>query len=566
MASNSDSSGKGPARPGSEPPKKPTAVIDLRASQVEVRDPKAAATVADAAAKAAAGTEKGASPAKEAAPPGTGQPAKPASAGPAASSTAMGARAQAPQVTQVVQPTSGGLRGAATHLAAGLAGGLLALFGAESLLPSLPHQAQQQAALPQDLDKRLRNLEQLAARPVPTELAQRLAAAETRLGDFDRSARSITEQQTRLASETQALAARLTESRPADAADERLAKLEEMLTTLSAAAANDPQRGRIPQLAAITGKLADLEASLAAQVGQLRKGVTAEVDSRLSQSTEAAQTARAGVQRIDRDLAGVKTEAAQISQRIDGLKTQGDRLEIGLQGVREETATLKGDLARELRQVARSADVSTAISPLTSKLSALEQNVQGVVRSEDDRRANVERIVTALELGNLKRTIERGAAFSTELAEVRRVAGPKVDLGVLERYKDRGVPALGELEREFRTLAFSIIDADRQPANAHWTDRLMASARSVVRVRKVDQGADDKGIEAQVLKMETSLKGGRLAEVMNEADTLSEKARAPARSWLEKVAARAAVERAITVIEQELKASLGAQSQAGRKG
>jgi hypothetical protein len=192
--------------------------------------------------------------------------------------------------------------------------------------------------------------------------------------------------------------------------------------------------------------------------------------------------------------------------------------------------------------------------------------VQGVVRSEGDRRANVERIVTALELGNLKRTVDRGVPFAKELAEVRKVASAGVKLEALERHKDRGVPTVAELEREFRSVAFSIIDAEKQPADAHWTDRLIASAKSVVRVRKVDQGADDKSVEAVVARMETSLKGGRLGEVMAEAGKLPEQARAPAKAWLEKVEARSSVDQAITAIEQDLKASLGAQSQAGKKG
>ena len=63
----------------------------------------------------------------------------------------------------------------------------------------------------------------------------------------------------------------------------------------------------------------------------------------------------------------------------------------------------------------------------------------------------------ALELGNLKRTVERGAAFGGELTELRRVTGSKLDLSVLDRYKEQGVPTLGELQREFRSLAHTVI-------------------------------------------------------------------------------------------------------------
>ncbi|CAN0396654.1 unnamed protein product, partial [Phaeothamnion confervicola] len=287
----------------------------------------------------------------------------------------------------------------------------------------------------------------------------------------------------------------------------------------------------------------------------------------------AAQAARTGTQRIDRELAGVKTESAQIMQRVDSLKAQSDRADVVLKGLRDENSGLKAEvaavregIARELQQVARPTDVSSAISPLTSKLSALEQNVQGVVRGEENRRANVERIVMALELANLKRTVERGVPFGSELAEVRRIAGSKIDLTALDRFKDKGVAATGDLEREFRTLAFRVIEADAQPQDASWSERLIASAKSVVRVRKVDQADDDKSIEAMVARIEQALKAGKLGDVVVQAGNLPERAKAPLLPWLEKVGGRAAVERAIAAIEQELKASLGAPSQAGKKG
>ncbi len=585
MASNNDSSGKGQPKPGAEAANKPSALIDLKASEVDVRVPgeaqsKAAAPGAEAVAKAGdkASSEKGGALDKSAVAekpgaqeaPGAAASKPAAPTGSASASSGVGTAPKPASSTASPPPKSsgggGGLRGAATHLAAGLAGGLLVLFGADTILPHVRQEVEKQPALSPAVESRLRNLEQIAARPVPPELAQRLLAAETRLSELAKAASVISDQQAELAGETRSIGARIAEAKPEVVAEERIGKLEEFLKALSDAGASDPQAGRIPQLVALTGRLTDLEASIATQLGQLRKGVTQEVDSRLAQSAEAAQAARMGTQRLDRELAGVKTDTAQVVQRVDGLKSLSDRLEVSLKGLGEQVGGLKEELTREMQDVARAGDVTKALAPVAGKLAALEQNLQGVVRSEVDRRANVERIVTALELGNLKRTVDRGVPFVKELAEVRRVAGAEVKLGALERHKDRGVPTLGELERDFRTVAFSIIDAENQSANANWTDRLIASAKSVVRVRKVDQGADDKSVEAVVARMETSLKGGRLGEVLAEAGKLPEQARVPAKAWLDKVEARSAVDQAITAIEQDLKASLGAQSQAGKKG
>ena len=641
--SGSGGSGKGPFKPGADP-RKPNALIDLKATEVEIRDPKpvagsvagsgtkpsqAASTVAEAAAEAAgkvasvaqpvaaasaagaaaakASTVRSGVPSTEASAGSAGLSSRPsaaasgaatageASPGPtrgpagATSSSTSTSSGASPNSSSPVSPagttslgtapgggaarSGGGLRGAATHLAAGLAGGLFALLGADALMPgggSRPGTVADRTAL-QALERRLSTVETVAVRPADADASQAVTALDRRLGEMEKVAAQIRDQQARLAGETRQFGERLAAlPGPTSGADvERIGRLEEILKTLSEASAGDTQRGRIPQLATISGKLADLEASLATQVAALRKSVTQEVDSRLGQSSEAAQSARAGTQRLDRELGSIKTETAQAAQRIEALKSQSDRVDVTVRGLRDEASQLKAEvgtvresLSREIAQVAKPADVTSALSPLSSKLTLLEQNVQGVVRGEVDRRANVERIVMALELGNLKRTVERGAAFGNELADVRRVVGTKVDLSALERFKDKGVASTADLERDFRGLAFRIIEADAQPKDAHWTERLLASAKSVVKVRRVDQGAEEKGVEASVTRMEQALKAGKLADVASEAGTLSEQARLPAAGWLEKVNARAAVERAIAAIEQELKASLSTQTPA----
>lgn len=598
MASNDDSSGKGPAKSASDmAPKKPTALIDLKATEVDIRDPKLAAKseppkpadvtpaqaggtkAADAAAKTAASTSAsptgtGGASASQAKPTVGAQSASGATAGTTSPASAVKASTPAAPPQAKPAPTGGGLRSAATHLVAGLAGGLLALLGADALAPHLGLVGNTAQVSP-EIMKRLGALEATTTRLVPNDMVQKLAAAEAKLADLDRTSRAVaelTQQQARLAAEAKALGDRIAAA-PAAAGDvvdsaSRIARLEEILATIAAAAA-DPQAGRVPQLAAIAGRLADLESNVATQVAALRKSVTQEVDSRLGQSTEAAEAARTGTQRLDRELAGVKTEAAQLGQRLDGIKSQADRADVALRGLRDEASALKAEIGSvndEMKRVTRPTDVASALTPLTGKLSLLEQSVQGVVRSEDDRRANVERIVTALELGNLKRSIDRGAAFDKELADVRRVAGPKLDLSVLERYRAKGVPAVAELERDFRKLAFAVIEADQRPADAHWTDRLLSSAKSIVRVRRTEQGGEAQGAEAIVARMEAGLKASRLMDVVAEAGKLSAPAKAVAAPWLEQVEARLAVDRAIAAIEQELRSSLGAASQSGKKG
>ncbi len=350
-------------------------------------------------------------------------------------------------------------------------------------------------------------------------------------------------------------------AKPAAGADaEKLSKLEDTLTALAAAANSDPQKGRIPQLAQITGKLADLESALAGQMANVRKNVTQDVESRIGQATEAAEQARAGVQRIDRDLGTIKTDSARTAQRLDGLDQSLRATRDESAGLKSTVDSLKADVTNQLKSVARPQDVSSALAPLNSKLAAVEQNLAGVVKGEDDRKANAERIVLSLELANLKRALDRGGSFATELAAVQKVGGGKLDLKALEAVKDAGVPTTTMLANDFRTVAYSIIAADADPGDGSVVDKLITSAKSIVRVRKSNADATDSSAEAIAARMDTALKANRLADVVTESKKLSPKARTAGATWLAKVEARAGVDSALANVEGQLKTALGGKS------
>jgi hypothetical protein len=115
---------------------------------------------------------------------------------------------------------------------------------------------------------------------------------------------------------------------------------------------------------------------------------------------------------------------------------------------------------------------------------------------------------------------------------------------------------LAELRQDFKAVAFKVIDADQQPVDGSIVERLLAGAKSVVRVRKVNHESDDKTAEAVVARMETALNEDRLDDVINEAKTLPPAAQDAARDFLAKVEARNAVDRALASVETQLKASL----------
>jgi len=526
-----------PAAGGDTSPSRPHATLDLKATVVNAaKDDKPAAAAPDAT-KASASALPGASPRGEAGTSKAEAPKKPAPA------------------------RAGGYGGFFSHLAAGIAGGIVALLATDMLASQLglsgPSQHENATAA---LQQRVVALEAASNQKSNTSgLTARLAAAEAKLEGLEKvnsSVDRIAKRQDELAGNVKAVDAKIAARADDATVVARVTKLEEQLGDMSTAAATDPQSGRLPQLAALTGKVVDLESTINTQLDALRKSVTQELDTRLAVANETSEAAKSGTQRIDRDLAALKTESGQLTARFDTLKADADRAGANLKATEDELKKLKTEIDVRLATFAKPEDVAAAVTPLAGKLAGLQQDVQGVVKSETDRKATAERIVLSLELANLKRAIDRGNGFANELADARKLSGGSVDLSPLARYADTGVPTLAELQKDFKTTAFKMIDADEAPTDGSVINRLLAGAKSVVRVRRVSQIAGDASVEAVVARMEAALNADRLGNVLQEAKTLPPRVQDAARDFLAKVEARYAVDGALSMVEAQLKASL----------
>ena len=554
--------------PGS---KRPHATIEGKA--VEVKPEAASAPKGAAAAStpgSAPGTEQRAAAAKAAAVGATvaaeskkPEPAKPAAAAATATKTS-GAPPPAPR-------PSWSFGRFVSHTAAGVAGALLVLLSA----PYVPGLLSDTSTPSPEVARRLAALEQAAQKAAPPvispELAKRLAAIEDGIGTLKTitpAVQSLGEGQIRLDTEAKALKSQLAQRTGAGSDAERIARMEERLSALAAAALADPKgAGPIPQLAQITGRIADLETALTNRLAAARRDMATEIETRLASTAEAAETARSGTQRLDREVTGLKSDVTRTTQRVDQLKTGTDRVTEIARGAQDEIAKLQQALDAIRRDTAKPADVAAAMAPAAARLGKLESSVDDVLKAEADRQRNAERIVLSLELGNLKRAMDRGGSYAAELAEVRKVAGNRLDLATLQRYQSDGLPTVAELTRQFRPLTSAIIDADVDQKDASVVDRLLSGAKTIVRVRKLTPDADDSSVEAIVARIEMALREGRLGDALATARTLPPKTITPAtRTWLEKIEARQAVETAMAAIDQQLKSSLGATPPAAKDG
>ncbi|MEM9356626.1 MAG: hypothetical protein AAGB04_10470 [Pseudomonadota bacterium] len=482
--------------------------------------------------------------------------------------------------------SGGGFFGLVTHVLAGIVGGALVLFGAQPIEKELGVVFIPRAEFPEEYKNRLVALE---SRPASTTtegaagdvagLAEKLEAAELKLASLSDLAKRVDDLAATRASQSASTSKDNGTSAPASTAApaanpevlQRITKLEQTLKSLASSTDSSGNSTDLGRLATISGRVADIESTLKTQISALRDGLSKQLEEKVNKTAEVSAAARAGTERLDNEFATFKTDAARLGQRTDNLKATQDTLDQAVRVAREEAAKLRADLdglkkdvTQNFQSVARPTDVKSAIEPVSSALAALQSQIKSVVASESARISNAQRIVMALELGNLKRVLDRGGAYRAELQEVKRLSGGKVDLAALEKFQNEGVPTAANLHSEFTKLAHSIIRSEDAPAGDTVFDRIVDRAKSLVRIRRADLPASDKSTEAVVSRIDERLRQGNLVAALDQAKELSDKARQPAQQWLDRVAARADVDRAIASLERQLKSSLG--SNAATKG
>lgn len=557
----------GPAAGAPSAAKRPFATLDLKATEIKITPVQGISK--SPAAKAAQGTPMPQTsmpqslasevrpedvplpaPAWTYATLGNAQSASDSSAGQrASSSTAKSAEL----ATNVIIQKRGGFF---SHLAASIVGGILATAGLYWALPQLGITL---PALPQSNDtaaiaQRLQAIEKQPGNAA--DLEARLAALEKSTSRIP----ALLESQTRLVADTKAALASTASDTGVPELLTRLSTIEEKLKTAQTSGVTGADTGNSEQITALAGKVSELESTLAAQIADTKKSLTTDIDQRLADISAATATAKSGAERFDKDVASIRSETASLSERLSALREENSRLAATAKLAAETSSDLKSDLRAIKESAASPSDLTSAVEPLIKKLAALESHVKELAEADEQRRADAERAVFALQLQNLKRALDSGRDYAPELAAVKDATSEKFDFAVLDASAAAGVPTKADLQKDFRTAANAAIDAEAEPADGSVVDRFLASAKSIVRVRKVDHPLDDKSTEAIVGRMQLAIDDGRFADALHEAQTLPAKAATATKPYVDRIAARVSVDQAIAKIEDQLKASTASDS------
>ena len=549
---------QGSARPGSgpQPSKRPTATIDLQATEIDRRDiPQTGAagpsTTDTAAPKAAAETPKPAPDATKADPsskPASGKTEKTASA---------------PMPPPVARKSSGAA-GFFSHLMAGVAGAALAIFGADYAANTFGLTIPTYSAGQVDqLARRMSTLEQDtkehsadAANNLLREQVEALKVKVEQTAGKTAAVDGLETQQKQLLDRTAKIDQMLGSQPALQDVNGRVGKLEDQFKMMAQSGAAG-QGGSVGQVAALVAKVDLIGVNLDQHLGEMRKSLLGDLQKQSSHFEDrlteidkgmSVDTIKATSKSLSDEIVGLKAAGEKLKQDIATVASGNTQLGQDLAALQATASAMKTQLTAQAGTFAKTDDMTT-VNATASKLQA---DLAAISARDQSRELSAGRILLTLELSNLKRAIESGSNYAKELATVQKLAPKELNLSGLQANAEKGLPTNAALTGEFKDLTWGIINASSKPSNdGSLLGQLWQGASSVVQVRKVGDVAGD-STEAIIARTESRLQAGDLDGTLREAGQLKADARKTAEPWMGKLAARLAVDQGIADIEANL--------------
>ncbi len=325
--------------------------------------------------------------------------------------------------------------------------------------------------------------------------------------------------------------------------DGRIADLRAQIAALAGAGGADAG-----EVAALAAKLAEMGALLAEQETRLARAEQprqpGDLEKRLAALESAVQSGAAGPQAglaaLEQKLAGVEEAVAA----VQGLASEAAK--DTLAAVKPEIDRLNaaaGDLAGRIETLAGGlgglADAQS-VAALEARVEGLAAVVQKTVSPQA-----VAALKSALAAESLTAAVASGRPFVAELQILQESADGGPDLTAIAPYAEQGLPETSALAAEFEALVPSLLPPEQaQPAapeSGGLVDRLMASARNVVEIRRAGR-EEDSELTRQSGAILEALAGNDLKAALTAWRKLPPQAQQASAGWAAKLEARLAAE------------------------
>ena len=344
------------------------------------------------------------------------------------------------------------------------------------------------------------------------------------------------------------------------ALEARIAKLESV----------KPSSGDAEALAKLTAQVDALETSaketspkladLADRVGQLEAALKA-----ISQSaSEGGSVASA---------AAIAQQIAEAEQRLDTKIAEAlAKFETGnasaLQQMQSEIAELKakiGALAEAELGTGEGSVAGADLAALTERLAKLESALPELAAAIGKENAGAKSAAAAIAFANLRAAVSDGRPYAAELDTITTLAPSVGDLGVLPAYAEKGIPTVPELARSFTIAKDGTLVATAPQPGGSIVDTLMASAQSLIKIKRVDEPLTGEGPGAALARAKAALDKGDLAASVKEVETLDGKPREAFSAWLGQAHARLSGDETLIQLESALLLAMGGTTSAPRQ-
>jgi len=334
--------------------------------------------------------------------------------------------------------------------------------------------------------------------------------------------------------------------------DQRIAKLESVPTSQGSTEAVAEIDTRVkalekrpekpaPDLSDLTSRVARLETSMKTLADAAKQGGSVADAAAVSQQINQAEQRLQG--KIDTALASEGSNASTIQEMqnsISELKAKNAALADAELGT--------GD--------------SNELSELSARVSKIEKALPELATAASRGAADTKSAAAAIAFANLKAAVSEGRPFATELDTIGTLSPSATDLGALPAYAENGIPTVPELARLFDAAKDSALAATAPPSSGgSLLDSLMASAESLVKVRRVDATATGDTPSAVLARAEAALDKGDLATAIKEVGTLQGAPRDAFSGWLDQARARLAADETLKRLESLLLVSVSGGSE-----
>lgn len=295
-----------------------------------------------------------------------------------------------------------------------------------------------------------------------------------------------------------------------------------------------------PELAALADRVAQLETSLKSMAEAAQEGGSVADAAAISRQINEAE--KRLDEKIESALAGANTDTSA----IDSLKKEVADIDAKLKALTE------AELGSE-----DSGQLLPEITMLDERLGRIESTLPQLLEAIDEETADTRSATLAIAFANLRAAVEEGRPYAEELATLAKLSPGAMDFGGMLEYEDTGIPTARDLTASFAEAREAALSPQQPQEESSLIDRLMASAESLVKVRRIDEAAEGNSSSAILARAEAQLEKGDLEAAVKEVETLQGPPREAFAKWLSAAKARLDAEATMQRLQNILLVSLG---------